>query len=110
VFLAGGAWFIDFVSTSPEVRAHAREYLIFAALTPLIGATAFAYDGIYIGATWTLAMRNLMLIALAVFGLVLLVGQDLGNTGLWIALLTFLATRGLGQAVLCPGLTRASFA
>jgi multidrug resistance protein, MATE family len=110
VFLFAGGWFIDFVSTSPEVRVHAREYLIFAALTPLLGATAFAFDGIYIGATWTHAMRNLMLIAFAAFGLVLLLGQGLGNAGLWIAFLLFLATRGLGQAALCPRLIRRSFA
>jgi MATE family multidrug resistance protein len=109
-FLVAGGWFIDFVSTNPEVRAYAREYLVFAALTPLAGATAFAYDGIYIGATWTVAMRNLMLVAFAAFGLTLLAGQDLGNTGLWIAFLTFLVTRGLGQAALCPRLTRDAFA
>jgi len=110
LFLAGGGSFIDFVSTSPEVRAQARHYLAFAALTPLVGATAFAYDGIYIGATWTLAMRNLMLIAFAAFGLALLLGHDLGNTGLWVAFLAFLIIRGAGQAALCPGLTRRSFA
>ena len=64
VFFLGGGAFIDFVSTNPDVRAYAREFLVFAALTPLVGAAAFAFDGIYIGATWTAAMRNLMLVAL----------------------------------------------
>jgi len=108
-FLVGGEWFIDFVSTNPEVRAYAREYLVFAAMTPLFGAAAFAYDGIYIGATWTVAMRNLMLAAFAAFGITLLVGQNLGNTGLWIAFLTFLITRGVGQAALCPRLIGDAF-
>ncbi len=48
------------------MRAFARDYLVFAALTPLAAAAAFAFDGVYIGATWTRAMRNLMLAALAV--------------------------------------------
>ena len=108
-FLSGGGRFIDFVSTNPEVRAYAREYLVFAAMTPLFGAAAFAYDGIYIGATWTVAMRNLMLAAFAAFGITLLVGQNLGNTGLWIAFLTFLITRGVGQAALCPRLIGDAF-
>ena len=107
--LIGGGWFIDFVTTSPEVRAHARDYLAFAALTPLVGAVAFAFDGIYTGATWTRAMRDLMLIAFAAFGLVLLVASGLGNTALWIALLVFLGTRGIGQAALCSKLTRRTF-
>jgi MATE family multidrug resistance protein len=109
LFVAAGGAFIDFVSTNPEVRAYARQYLVFAAFTPLAGATAFAFDGIYTGATWTRAMRDLMLIAFAGFALVLFLGHGFGNMGLWIAFLSFLAIRGLGQAALCPGLTRASF-
>jgi MATE family multidrug resistance protein len=109
VFLGGGGLFIDFVSTSPEVRAHARDYLVFAALTPFVGAAAFAFDGIYIGATWTRALRDLMLAAFALYGLTLLLAGSLGNTGLWIAFLVFLAVRGIGQALLCPRLTRQAF-
>ena len=110
IFLAGGGLFIDFVSTSPDVRAYAREYLVFAAVTPLAGAAAFAFDGIYTGATWTRSMRNLMLIAFAAYCAVLLAMGGLGNTGLWIALLIFLGTRGIGQAILYPRLTRKTFA
>jgi multidrug resistance protein, MATE family len=110
IFLMGGGLFIDFVTTSPDVRAYAREYLTFAALTPLVGAAAFAFDGIYTGATWTKSMRNLMLAAFGVYGLVLLAAGGLGNTALWIALLVFLGMRGIGQAALYPRLTRKTFA
>jgi MATE family multidrug resistance protein len=109
VFLASGGWFIDFVSTNEEVRSQARAHLVFAALTPLVGAAAFAFDGIYIGATWTRPMRDLMLAAFAAYAVVLGVAQELGNTGLWLSFLVFLAVRGLGQAVLCPRLTRRAF-
>jgi MATE family multidrug resistance protein len=109
LFLIGGGWFIDFVSTNAEVRAHARDYLVFAALTPLFGAAAFTYDGIYIGATWTRPMRDLMLAALAAYGATILIARDFGNTGLWIAFLVFLAMRGLGQAALSGRLTRRAF-
>jgi multidrug resistance protein, MATE family len=110
VFMFGGGCFIDFVSTSADVRAHARTYLIFAALTPFVGATAFAFDGIYIGATWTRSMRDLMLAAFSAYALSLLLMHGIGNTGLWIAFLLFLGVRGLGQAALCPRLTRTAFA
>ena len=109
-FLAGGTWFIDFVSTNAEVRVQARDYLVFAALTPLVGAAAFAFDGIYIGATWTRAMRDLMLIAFAAYGLTLLVAGSIGNSGLWVAFLVFLAARGIGQAAFWPRLARQTFA
>jgi MATE family multidrug resistance protein len=103
--------FIDFVSTSPDVRIHAREYLVFAALTPFFGAAAFAFDGIYVGATWTKAMRDLMVVAFAIYGAVLLLAPgNLGNTALWLALLVFLSARGLGQALLYPRLAKRTFA
>lgn len=110
--LTGGASFIDFVTTNGPVREAARVYLPLAALAPLAAATAFAYDGIYIGATWTRAMRNLMLLAFAAFGLALAAVQasGLGNAGLWLAFMIFLAARGLGQAIAYPGLARRTFA
>jgi MATE family multidrug resistance protein len=110
IFLVGGGFFIDFVSTNPEVRSYARDYLIFAALTPLFGAAAFAFDGIYTGATWTRSMRDLMVIAFIAYGAILLAAGDLGNTALWIALLAFLSARGLGQFILYPRLARKTFA
>jgi multidrug resistance protein, MATE family len=109
ILLIGGSHFIDFVSTNPDVRIHAREYLAFAALTPLIGAVPFAFDGIYAGATWTKAMRDLMLVAFSAYGLVLVAAGSLGNAALWIALLVFLGARGAGQAVLCGRLTKRTF-
>jgi MATE family multidrug resistance protein len=110
LFLIAGGPFIDFVSTNPDVRAYARDYLVFAALTPLMGAAAFAFDGIYTGATWTRAMRDLMVIAFVVYAGILLAAGSLGNTALWIALLVFLSARGLGQFILYPRLARKTFA
>lgn len=110
--LAGGHAFIDFVTTSEPVRAVARRYLPLAAAAPFVAALPFAYDGIYIGATWTRAMRNLMLAALAAYcaALVLVQGLALGNAGLWLAFLGFLAARGIGQALAYPMLARRTFA
>ena len=107
----GGGPFIDAVTTSPEVREAARRYLPAAALAPLIAALPFAFDGIYIGATWTRAMRDLMLAALLAYGGMLVVARlgEFGNGGLWAAFLGFLAARGIGQALAYPGLTRRTF-
>ena len=95
-----GPHFIDFISTNAEVRAAARHYLGFAALTPLVGAAAFEFDGVFIGATWTQAMRNTMLAALALYIGSFYLLKPYGNAGLWSALLLFLLARGLGQAAL----------
>jgi MATE family multidrug resistance protein len=109
LFLGFGGPFIDAVTTTPEVRAAARDFLVYAALTPLAAAAAFAFDGVYIGATWTRAMRNLMLAALAVDVMVLAATRGSGNAGLWLAMLAFLAARGLGQALLYPRLVAGAF-
>jgi MATE family multidrug resistance protein len=79
-------------------------------LTPFVGAAAFAFDGIYTGATWTRSMRDLMVIAFAAYAGILLAVGSLGNTALWIALLVFLSARGLGQFILYPRLARQTFA
>ena len=92
------------------MRAYARAYLPYAALTPLLGALAFEFDGVYIGATWTREMRNLMLLALVLYLAASLALRPLGNAGLWIALLVFLAARSVGQMWLYPRLVRRSFA
>jgi MATE family multidrug resistance protein len=110
LIMVGGHGFIGFVSTSPEVRAAARALLPYAALTPLVGAAAFAYDGIYIGATWTRAMRDLMLASLALYLLTFYAASSLSNQGLWIAFIVFLGSRGIGQALIYPRLVARSFA
>ena len=86
-----------------------RDYLVYAALASVIGVFAFTYDGIYIGATWTRDMRNLMIVALAAYLLVWWLTLPLGNTGLWIAILVFFGARGALQAVRYPALARATF-
>lgn len=111
LFLGAGGAFIDTVTTNPEVRAQARTLLPIAALTPLAAALPFAYDGIFIGATWTRAMRDLMFAAVLAYLAALVALQSLafGNAGLWSAFVLFLAARGLGQAIAYPALVRRTF-
>ena len=93
-----GNSFIAFLSTNPQVRATASDYLVFAALMPLVGALAYEFDGVFIGATWTRDMRNMMILSLALYIASFLLLRPLGNTGLWLALLLFLLARGLTLA------------
>jgi len=73
-------------------------YLVFAALMPLVGALAYEFDGVFIGATWTRDMRNMMILSLALYIASFFLLRPLGNTGLWLALLLFLLARGLTLA------------
>ena len=110
LFLLTGTHLIDLITTSPEVRGVARDFLVLAALAPLCGVLAYSFDGIYIGAAWARDMRNLMLLAFVTYLGVWYVLTPWGNAGLWIALLVFLLARGLMQMMRYPALVRAAFA
>jgi MATE family multidrug resistance protein len=88
-----GPWLIDLMTTAPEVRAEALHYLPWIVAAPLMGALAWAYDGIYIGALLTQEMRRLMLIAAAAYVVAIGVFWPLGNHGLWAAMMILFAVR-----------------
>jgi len=95
-FYLAGPILIDLMTTSPEVRVAAREYLIWAALAPAIGVASWMFDGIYIGATWTRAMRNAMVQSVAIYVVALFIlVPTLGNHGLWAALMVLNIARGI---------------
>jgi MATE family multidrug resistance protein len=104
-----GPAFIDIMTANAEVRHGARDYLWLVVLAPVLGVFAFAYDGIFIGATWAREMRNLMMLSLLIFFAAWLGLRPYGNAGLWGALLVHYAARGGLQALRYPAMLRASF-
>jgi MATE family multidrug resistance protein len=110
IFALFGPLLIEMMTASVEVRRIARDYLPFVIFAPLLGVFAFAYDGVYIGATWARDMRNLMVLSLLIFLAAWLALRSFGNAGLWGALLVHYAARGGLEALRYPALFRASFA
>ena len=110
VFWFGGPLLIDLLTTNDAIRNEARVYLIWAAMTALMGVAAFQMDGVFIGATWTADMRNMMLLSLAAFWLAWwLATPPWGNHGLWLAMEVFLAIRGLSLLARLPVRSRQTF-
>lgn len=109
-FLFSGGLLIDAITTSKDVRATARLYLVPAALAPFCGVLAYCFDGIFVGASWTRDMRNLMIAAFAIYLLAFAALSGFGNTGLWLSFLVFLLARGMLQAARYPALVRKTFA
>jgi MATE family multidrug resistance protein len=109
VYAVAGARFAASFSTDPAVIATTLIYYPWAVLLPVIGVTAFVFDGVYIGATWTRALLLTMVAAFAVFGATLLVAGPLGNHGIWLAFTLFLVARAAGQALMLPRLERRTF-
>ena len=95
-------WFIGLVSDQPDIIPMAQPYHIYLAAIPLITFAAFLWDGVYIGATASRAIRNTMLISsIGVFlPATLLLMPHFGNHGLWIAFLMFMVARGLSMTLM----------
>jgi MATE family multidrug resistance protein len=109
VFALFGPALIDIMTASPEVRRLARDFLLFVTMSPMLAVFAFAYDGVYIGATWARDMRNLMLLSLLIFLGAWFALRSFGNAGLWGAFLVHYAARGGLQALRYPALLKKSF-
>ncbi len=91
-----GSFFISLLTTNLLVRAEAETYLVWAAITGLFGVLAFQMDGVFIGATWSEDMRNMMIASLAAYLLAWWLFMPLWqNHGLWLALEVFLGVRGI---------------
>jgi MATE family multidrug resistance protein len=109
VFALFGPSLIDAMTSSADVRQQARDTLWFVVLSPILAVFAFAYDGIFIGATWARDMRNLMVLSMLIFFAAWFSLRSFGNAGLWGSLLVFYAARGGLQALRYPALLRNSF-
>ncbi|HOI32572.1 MAG TPA: MATE family efflux transporter [Bacteroidales bacterium] len=88
---------IRLVTDNSDLIVSALKYKWWMILIPISTFAAFIWDGIYIGATASAAMRNTMLIAsVFVFLPVWYFGLDYWNNhGLWLAFHLFMVSRGL---------------
>lgn len=105
-FLVLGGYWIDFLTTSTDVRAAARLYLPWAAALPLISVACFQLDGIFIGATKAREMRNASFVSTAGFFLFWWLLLPFGNHGLWAALALFNILRAVALGYYFPRLTQ----
>lgn len=104
IWLAGPS-VIAFMTTNPDVRSLAAQFLPWAAVLPFIAVWCFQYDGIFIGATRTVDMRNMMLVSFAVYlAAVVALVPALGNHGVWAAQSLFFAVRAFTLAAKYPAL------
>ncbi len=99
-YLLLGPKLVFLLTDLPDVRETTLRYLPWMIVSPLVSVWSFLYDGVYVGATRAREMRNIMVFsAFAVFIPAWFVLQPLGNDGLWLAFLLFLASRGIGMHI-----------
>jgi len=95
VFWQFGAQIIQLLTDQTALQKEASSYLGLMILLPLVAHWCFLFDGVFVGLSKGKAMRDSMILS-AIFGFFLIwwFVADLGNIGLWVALLSFLAFRG----------------
>lgn len=100
LYIGGGRWIVGILTDEAQVLEASQEYLCWIWLIPAAGAAAFIWDGVFIGITATRGMLvSSFLSALGFFIVYLLAESHLGNHGLWLAMIIYLALRGILQTI-----------
>jgi MATE family multidrug resistance protein len=107
VYAGFGSSMVALITGIAEVRATAGEFLPWLVLAPVISVWSFQLDGIFIGTTRTVAMRNAMILSLAAFLIAIpLLLPRWENHGLWAALMVLMVTRAITLGVWYPRIVR----
>jgi MATE family multidrug resistance protein len=93
---------LKLLTSQKDVLESAQPFLPWVIAIPLASFASFVWDGIYIGATSSKAMRNTLLIsAFIVFApIYYFLNPLLGNHALWLGMVMFMFARGVVQTFL----------
>jgi MATE family multidrug resistance protein len=104
-FFVFGNSIINIMTTAEDVRVVSYEYLPWMVIAPMAGVAAWRLDGIFIGATRTADMRNMMFVSFCIYLIALaLLLPAYGNHGLWASLIIFSIARGVTLGFKYPAL------
>lgn len=96
-----GTDMVRLLTNNTEVINDSKSLLIWVVIMPFASFAAFIFDGIFIGATASAALRNGMIISVILVFIPIYFFTTLPDlTRLWIAFLSFMAARGLTLALL----------
>ncbi len=106
-FWLAGMGFIDVLTTVPSVRESAAQYLPWLYAAPIISVWAYLLDGVFLGTTRTVELRNAMIFSTIIYvGAVQIALPIFGNHGLWLALTGLMVIRGASLGVYVPRVIR----
>ncbi len=102
IYIPGIKLILKLLTSQQEIIESASPYLIWLIIIPIASFGSFIWDGIYIGATASKAMRNTLLIsAFLIFAPVyFFLNPYYGNHALWFGMILFMFSRGLIQTIL----------
>jgi MATE family multidrug resistance protein len=102
-----GTSIINVITGIEPVRLAATDYLIWVLMSPVLSVWSYQLDGIFIGTTRPVEMRNGMVLSLLVYLLAIWLFMPLlGNHGLWLSLMIFMVTRAITLGLWYPRIER----
>ena len=96
IYLFTSEIFINLMTNIEIIRSLSLDYVIWLIAFPFFASFCYQFDGIFIGASQTVDLRNSMIVSVSaylIFTFMLI--KSYGNTGLWISLLLFMIFRAL---------------
>ena len=98
-FVFGSELFRIF-STDNELLDASGDLLIYMAIFPIVSFASYIWDGIFVGLTATVSMRNAMILALLIFiGSFYILPTDPGGVHIWQAMCVFMIMRAVFQQI-----------
>ncbi|MBN2776952.1 MAG: MATE family efflux transporter [Bacteroidales bacterium] len=101
IYFIAGAGIFRLITDEQTVIDLSQNFKFWLWLIPLSSFLAFLYDGIYVGATATSTMRNIMIVSVLIIFIPLLfiLKHYFGNHGMWLAIMFLLISRGFGLLI-----------
>lgn len=107
VYAAFGHLIIGIITGIETVRLAAADYLPWVLLLPIVSVWSYQFDGIYIGTTHPVEMRNSMLLSFLTYIVASWLLIPLWhNHGLWLSFMIFMAMRGITLGLWFPRIER----
>ena len=102
IFVFFGEQLLYVFTNQRSLVERAEVYLIWVIVAPVINVAAYIWDGIFLGATASKALRNSVIVSTLLYLSAVYLLMPFGNHGLWGALTLLLVARGVSLTVLAP--------
>ena len=102
IFVLFGEQLLRLFTNQIPLIAQAKRYLIWIIVAPVINVAAYIWDGIFLGATASKALRNSVVLSTGLYLTAVYLLMPFGNHGLWCALTVLLVARGVSLTILAP--------
>ena len=102
VFVVLGERMLYLFTNQMSLIEGAKPYLVWIIVAPVVNVAAYIWDGIFLGATASKALRDSAIVSTLLFLSAVYLLMPYGNHGLWTALTILLVARGVSLTVLAP--------